>query len=196
MPVTYTNRKGRTYHLCQGTTKTGKPRYYFAREPREQPLDEIPGGYEIGESVNGIVSLVKKRPAQILPDEIAAVEAAVKRHPKSRSYRVSVRRDRIEIYELVGPDAGDLIAALGLQGLGLSGLAGRIQADQEQYGQFTPVMRFILADPETRSFRAQRWCYRGSIDDWINLMNVSGSLDQLARRLIPTLGTDDFFELF
>jgi hypothetical protein len=41
--VTYTNRKGRTYYLCQGTTKTGKPRYYFAREPKDELLDEIRG---------------------------------------------------------------------------------------------------------------------------------------------------------
>jgi hypothetical protein len=34
MPVTYTSRKGLTYTLCQGTTKTGKPHYYFARDRR------------------------------------------------------------------------------------------------------------------------------------------------------------------
>ena len=47
MSITYTNRKGRTYYLCQGVTKTGKPRYYFAREPRDTVLEELPGGYEI-----------------------------------------------------------------------------------------------------------------------------------------------------
>jgi hypothetical protein len=35
MPFTYTNRRGDTYYLCQSTTKTGKPRYVFAREQRE-----------------------------------------------------------------------------------------------------------------------------------------------------------------
>lgn len=59
MPVTYTNRKGLTYYLCRGTTKTGKPRYYFAREVKDEPLEEIPAGYKIKESVNRIVSLVK-----------------------------------------------------------------------------------------------------------------------------------------
>jgi|GEM_PF-3959171 len=34
MPISYTNRKGSTLYLCQGTTKTGKVRYYFAREPK------------------------------------------------------------------------------------------------------------------------------------------------------------------
>jgi len=67
----------------------------------------------------------------------------------------------------------------------------------ERGAQFTPILRFTLrvADAETRSFGVQRWCYRGSIDDWIDV-GASGSLDQLARQLIPTLGTDKFFELY
>ena len=47
MPITHTNRKGITYILCQGQTKTGKPRYTFAREPQGAPPDELPAGYEI-----------------------------------------------------------------------------------------------------------------------------------------------------
>jgi hypothetical protein len=35
----------------------------------------------------------------------AEVEAAVRRHPKARRYRVGVKRDRIVVYEIVGPDA-------------------------------------------------------------------------------------------
>ena len=87
MQVTYTNRKGKTYYLCQGLTKKGNPRYYFAREPKDEPVDEIPEGYEIRESVNGVVSLAKERPVQILPEERAAVEAAIGQHPKARNYR-------------------------------------------------------------------------------------------------------------
>jgi hypothetical protein len=74
MPITYTNRKGVTYHLCRGVTKTGKPRYYFAREPKGEALDEIPPGFKISESVNGVVSLMQDRPSPILPAEVAAVQ--------------------------------------------------------------------------------------------------------------------------
>jgi hypothetical protein len=80
MPITYTNRKGFTFSLCKGITKSGKPRYYFAREPKGEPVEQIPEGFTISESVNGIVSLIKIRPMQILPTEVAAVEAALQRH--------------------------------------------------------------------------------------------------------------------
>lgn len=39
MPVIYINRKGWTYYLCQTVTKTGKPRYYFAREQKGEPIE-------------------------------------------------------------------------------------------------------------------------------------------------------------
>ncbi len=195
MPITYTNRKGTTYYLCRGITKTGKPRYYFARKPKGEPVERIPEGWKISESVNGIVSLVRDRPAQILPEEVAAVEAAVRWHPKSRNYRVSVKHDRIEVYELVGPDAESLISALAQQGLGTPGLADRIRAEIERYGQFTPVLRFILADAEQRTFRAERWCYLGSIDDWIDV-GPTGPVNRLTRQIVPRLGTDAFFELY
>ena len=33
MSISHTNRKGVTFYLGRGVTKTGKPRYLFAREP-------------------------------------------------------------------------------------------------------------------------------------------------------------------
>ena len=112
MTVTYTNWRGVTYYLCRGVTKTGKPRYYFAREPKGEPVAQIPEGWKISESVNGVVSLAKDRPAQIRPEEAAAVELAVRRHAKSHNYRVAVKRNRIEIYERVGPDLDEFITEL------------------------------------------------------------------------------------
>jgi hypothetical protein len=194
MPITYTSRKGLTYTLCQGTTKTGKPRYYFAREPKDQVLEQIPAGYTISESVNGIVSLVKDRPPQLHASEIATIEAQLHKHPKSRNYRLGVKSDRMEIYELVGPDPQTLLAALRRESVLPPDMAERLQAEHDRYGQFTPVLRIILADPERRTFRAERMCWLGSIDDWIDV-EPHGPIEKVARALIPKLGTDAFFEL-
>ena len=194
MPVTYTNRKGLTDTLCQGTTKTGKPRYYFAREPKDQVLEQIPAGYTISESVNGIVSLIKDRPSQLQANEIAAVEVQLHKHPKNRNYRLSVKSDQMEIYELGGPDPQTLIVALRRESALSPGMAERLQAERDRYGQFTPVLRFILADSEHRTFRAEQMCWLDSIDDWIDV-EPHGLIEKVARALIPKLGTDAFFEL-
>jgi len=194
MPVTYTNWRGVTYYLCRGVTKTGKPRYYFAREPKGDSVEQIPEGWKISESVNGAVSLVKDRPAQIRPGEVAAVEAAVQRHPKSYNYRVAVRDNRIEIYERVGPDLDEFITELSKVGLLVPGRADWLRELLEDRARFTPVLRFILVDAEQRTFCTERWCYLGSIDDWIDV-GPMGPVDRLARQWIPKLGTDALFEV-
>jgi hypothetical protein len=195
LPVKYTNRKGFTYFLNKGVTKTGKPRYYFAREQKGEPVDEIPTGYDIEENVNAIVSLVKARPQLIRSEESASVEAALKKHPKAKNYRVAIKNYQIVIYEGLGGGMDSLRIILGQAGLNVERVEERLQEELDRYTQFTPVMRFILDDQETREFHVERWCYRGSIDDWI-YAGHSGKINSLAKKLIPTLDTDEFYELY
>jgi hypothetical protein len=195
MPVTYTNRKGTTYTLCQGVTKTGKPRYSFVRDPEgRRVVEKIPKGWEISESVNGVVSLVRRRVQKLLPGEVAAVEQAVRRHPKARNYRVNAKPDRIEVYERVGPDLDGLVSGLKELGILVEGRETKLQKVLNDGAQFAPVLRFILEDEDKRIYRAERWCYSGGIDGW--LFVDTGPVEQMARRMIPTLGTDEFFQLF
>ncbi len=197
MPVSYTNRKGLTYTLYRGQTKTGKPRYYFGRAGQSQGelVTELPPGFTISESVNGVVSLVKDRPSLIQPEEVVAIEAAVRQHPEARRYRVAVKGNRIEIYEQVGPDYNALVSELHIPGLSRPGLAEQLRALEERHARYEPVLRFILLDPARRRFGVERMCYLGSIDDWLEL-GQTGPVAELARALIPTLGTDQFFELW
>lgn len=84
MPISHTNRKGQTFFLRQGITSTGKPRYYFSKTSGPGILEQIPAGYHIEESVNGIVSLVKDREQFIRPEEIQVIQKALNRHPKGK----------------------------------------------------------------------------------------------------------------
>lgn len=196
MPVSYTNRKGQTYTLYRGRTKTGKPRYYFARAGQEQgePVTAVPPGFTISESVNGAVSLVKDRPSLIQPEEVKAVEVAVQQHPEAHRYRIAVKHNRIEIYENIGPDFNALLGKLQAFGLSSSDEA-RLLAEEERFARYAPVLRFILLDPTARIFGAERMCYLGDIDDWLTL-GQTGPIAALARVLIPTLGTEQFYDLW
>jgi hypothetical protein len=198
MPVSYTNRKGMTYTLYRGLTRSGKPRYYFGRPGQGQgePVSELPPGYTISESVNGVVSLVKDRPSLIQPEEVAAVEAAVQQHPEAHRYRVAVKSNRIEVYEQVGPDYNAVASELHIPGLTSTGLAEELRALEERHAQYTPVLRFTLLDPKQRLFSVERMCYLGSIDGWLELHGQMGPVADLAHALIPTLGTEQFYELW
>ena len=157
-------------------------------------LSEIPQGYEIRESVNGVVSLIKMRRREISDSEIGAVMAAVRMHPKASRYRVDTKSSDITIYERIGPDRLELAAELGIETLSKNTLR-RIEERESRSGQFSPMMRFILTDKERHLFTAQRMCFLSGMDDWISI-HYDKPIAKLARQLVPVLGTDQFFELF
>ncbi len=58
-----------------------------------------------------------------------------------------------------------------------------------------PVMRFVLQDEVRRVFSPERYCFRGSVDDWICI----GEPDQLGRltsRFLKHLGIDSLYDLY
>ena len=174
-------------------TKTGKTRYYFARQPKSEPVEQIPVGYIIRESVNGVVSLAKSEPELIESREIGVVEQAVRRHPQARNYRVNVKRNVIEVYERVGPDSDELIRVLDKIGSG-SRMHEQIKGDIEQHSRFAPVLRFILVDAQDRRFAVERMGYSGR-GGWLDVY-ASGKIEPLALKWIPKLGTTALFEAF
>jgi hypothetical protein len=66
---------------------------------------------------------------------------------------------------------------------------------EKRHARYAPVLRFVLLDAKQRRFSAQRMCYQESIDGWLELGHT-GPVAQLARVLIPTLGTEQFYELW
>jgi hypothetical protein len=66
--------------------------------------------------------------------------------------------------------------------------------DQNAY--FTAVLRFVLMDEKKRLFEAERYCFRGSREDWMPLSGGGPApLKDLVDQYVPHLGEDSFFEL-
>lgn len=196
MLVTYTNRKNVTYTLYRITTKTGKSRYCFAKESIEgTPCVTVPHGYEISESPNGVVSLVKSRPQLIRKSEVAIVQKLIDKNLSSSKYRIFVRHNRIDIYERLGPSSDEMIDLFRREDFGSTASYQEFRDTYDSRGQFAPILRFFLHDKETRMYRAERMCYLGSIEDWIDV-GPTDRLEVLAEDMIPRLGTDSFFELY
>ncbi len=197
MLISHTNRKGQTFFLCQGVTKTGKQRYFFSKTAAQNALEEIPTGYHIEESVNGVVSLVKDRKQSILPEEIQLVEAALNRHPKGNNYRVSAKGKQIAIYERIGPDAetiadifGDILPVYSRQKL-----LEDTRATLDKNAQYSQMLHFNLIDTSARTFCAERITYVVSLPEWIRIGGC-GSLEELVDKIIPVLDTDKYYQLY
>lgn len=197
MAITYTNRKRETYTLFRSETKTGKYRYYFAKtSTMGEPCEEIPEGFEIRESPNGIVSLARKRPGLFHQAEIDMIRAEVEKHPQAEQYQVYVKPDRMIIYERVGPDAGDIAGIFERYGMPVSQDKEReLQHILDASVRFEGVLRFVHSGESDPTFVVERWGCLGGIDDWI-LVDSGNALEKLAHKTIPLLGTDAFYDLF
>ena len=71
----------------------------------------------------------------------------------------------------------------------------RIRANQERYGQYPPMIQFILDDKKNRTFQAERVGYGGAADGWLPIRFYE-PLPKLVKELIPLLRTDSFYELY
>lgn len=67
MAFSFTNSKGKTYflHRRETTLKNGRTQtiYFFGKEIKDGALDEVPEGYVVSESKNGLPVLKKAQPA-------------------------------------------------------------------------------------------------------------------------------------
>jgi hypothetical protein len=195
MGVTHVNRKGDTYHLLAGKTKTGKPKYYVSRKPGENAVqvEAVPEGYEIYESpADGAVHVRKIRPTKLTDLERVQVENGVRDATGKRCAVVEIDGDSFVVY---WPDRNPAAAIFGK----MLGFADPTRAELPGYlGLFTrysPLLRFKLTDAVKRTFIAQRWCFRGSMEGWIHVSGA-GSLEKLVAQCARHLGEESFFELF
>jgi len=190
MAITHTNRKGKTYYLHQGTTKSGKPNYFFALRAEGDLVDSFPPGYEIYENPNSQVFLRRKRPQIITDEEVATVKAGMQQYCRLEKFIVDVKKNAITIYtpdqetDLMADTLGDLF---GLE-------KSMVRSVMEGYLSFSPMMQFVLVDKSRRLFDAQRYCFRGSIDDWITI-EYRDDLSNLVKTYVEHLGEESFYDL-
>jgi len=190
MTVTYTNRKGKPYYLHQGKTKLGNPKYFFALRDEGDLVQDLPVGYEVYENPNGQVFLRKTRPRIITDEEVAIVETGMKQYCRLKYYIIDVRKDAIVI-NTADQDVDSLSNTL-------SSLAGgrqrKVDAALKRVLSYSPMLQFVLIDEVKRVFETQRYCFLGSIDDWI-VIGSTDTLPKLVKTYVRHLGEESFYDL-
>jgi hypothetical protein len=189
MGFTYTTRRGTTYYLHTGPKRGGGMQHYVSTDPAGQLADAVPEGFEIYETANGQVYVRRKKPALIQPAELAMVQKELqKRQTSQKCYLAEISGDQIIIHE--GDTQIDVFREINMR-FSMRGL--------EDYAvrnaHYTPMMRFGLQDQNRRLFLPERYCFRGSVEDWISI----GAPDQLATliaKFLKHLGQDSFYELY
>jgi hypothetical protein len=189
MAFTYTSRRGKTYYLRTGPKRGGGIQHYVSTDPKGPVADAIPEDFEVYETPNGQVYLRKKKPVRIQPAELALIEKELQRRPKSQHcYLAEVSDDKIVIHQ--GETHIGFIREINVR-LPASGL----EEWAARNAHYMPVMRFVLLDKAERIFGPERYCFRGSVEDWIPI-GQPDQLKKLTARFLKHLGNDSIYELF
>jgi hypothetical protein len=191
VPITYTNTKGKTYYLHQGTTKTGKPKYHFSMQSEGTLTASIPAGFEIYETPNAQVFLRRIPPKIITDEERQVVEDGMRKYAEVQDYKIDVKGNAIEIHMAHQDSETFREMFTGYRpDLDQTQIAARVT----QAVHYFPMMQFLLEDDTRRTFTAQRYCFIGSVDDWIDI--GYGPLTKLVKRYVKHLGQESYFDLF
>jgi hypothetical protein len=190
MSIQHTARTGKAYYLHVGKGKSGKPNYFFSMEPEGALVDTMPDGFEVYENVGGQVYCRRKTPQLITDAELAMVKDALKRHAEEWRYKAEVKKTAIIIHE-----ASDNTA--GLESIAMPWITkAAIKESVIQNATYMAVMRFVLCDEEQRLFLAERFCFRGSVEDWIDIGGCPQKLPVVLKKFIKHLGKESIYELY
>lgn len=179
MPVSYENFRGEIYYLHSRKTKRGNTTFHFSKQSKGvvDPV-EIPKGFEIYEEPNGNVYLRKKTKPYLHAKEIEMIQSGIKKHSEIEDFKLDIKKDIVYIYTVDHSIADESFP----KQLG------------QKYKQYDTPLRFLLIDQEERRFEVQRFCYLGSVDDWIYL-DESTKLKELVQEYTQHLGKESFYEL-
>lgn len=186
--IEHISRSVKVYYLHGKPGKGGKPNLFFSTDASGPLVDVVPNGFEIYENIAGQVFLRRIQKKLIADEELQLVQAALAAHAENWRYRTEVKKNIITVHETDSHDGWS------------DALAPWIDAAKEkqfrlQHAYYMAVLRFALTEPAQRRFTAERYCFRGSVDDWISL-GPPATLPALINKYVKHLGTESFYDLF
>ncbi|BAY81551.1 hypothetical protein NIES267_10280 [Calothrix parasitica NIES-267] len=69
-----------------------------------------------------------------------------------------------------------------------------VQSQLARSISYSPMLRFVLNDEQKRIFMTERFCFLGSIDDWIEI-GEPDILKKLVEKYVKHLEKESFYEL-
>jgi len=191
-PITYTNAKEKTYYLHQGTTKTGKPKYYFSTQPEGTLAEAIPAGFEMYENPNAQVFLRRIPPRVITDEERQVVEDGMRTYAEVEDYKTDVKGNASVVY--TADQDIETLAWVFKDIYPDPTTNPQLMTVLRKEIHYSPMLQFLLEDEQRRRFTAQRYCFRGAVDDWIDI--GYGPLTSLVKRYVKHLGKESYFDLY
>jgi len=186
--------KGKTYYLKSRKTKKGNTTYYMTSKLDEACLNEVPKEYEVFEKYDlGVFYIRRKKPSKFSKKDIAIIENELKKCSSVDAYQLDVYGEEIKIYIAENANGLDLMMK---KYFNASLDKNKVLAARNALLRYEERLKINFQDNnDFKGFEVMRYCYRGSIDDWI-VIDAGEDLKELAEKNIFHLGKESYFDLY
>jgi hypothetical protein len=190
MTLAFKSSQGKAYFIKAKLTKKGNRSYFLTTKKDDACLNEMPQGYEVFEKYDsGMMFIRKSKKSNFEPEALAIIERELTQNDSISDYKLDVNGNEVTVYILAsgrpGGTAQNRFAEPDRDSFFNQGFRGRYEA----------AMRIKLhLSKSEREVEFMRYCYRGSVDDWIT---VGGGNDfkALAKEFLYHLGKDSYYDL-
>ena len=187
MSVIHISRSGKTYRLHVSKSPKGNDKFFFSTKPGGVLAKKIPDGFEVYETVDSLVFLRRKTAIVIQEDEFAMIQSSLDGIRGKSRFKAEIKKNMIVIHQADESFGWSEMLPPWID-------AAKAEALKAQFASYQPVIRFVLDQKEKRLFRPERFCFRGSVDDWI-VLGLPASLKKLSAEFLKHLGKDSFYDL-
>jgi hypothetical protein len=134
---------------------------------------------------------LRRIPPKIITDaERQVVEDGMRKYASVQDYKIDVKGNAMVVYT-ADQDIDALVHLF--QDVGSMRDEAQIRRAIRREITYSPMLQFVLSDEQHRAFVAQRYCFRGAVDDWIDL--GQGPLATLVEKYVKHLGKESYFDL-
>ena len=191
MPIEFKNIRQQAYYIKSKKTKKGNTTYFMTRKKDEKCLDKIPQGYEVFERYDtGMMYIRKMKKSNFQIHEIKIIENELEANQSIIGYKLDINGDQIKIY-VAEKEENERIA----QTFDDSFLLQKIRFS-EKFKRFDEkIIINIKVSKQGKEFEIMRFCYLGSVDDWI-VIDTGNNLELLTKKYLIHLGKESYYELF
>ncbi|MEM1123122.1 MAG: hypothetical protein AAGJ18_21950 [Bacteroidota bacterium] len=195
MAKAFKNSKEQAFYIKSKKTKKGNTTYYMTKKLDNECLDEEPVGFEVFERPDSRTLFIRRRkPNKFGLKGLNYIKKELEKNKAISDFKVDVNGDIVKIYTTDLESGADNVFGGGLRDL----LFNNAQVDifRKAFQRYEERMRIkIVERKDEKEYLVYRYCYRGSVDDWI-VIDAGEDLGQLAKDNLKLIGTEAYFERY
>jgi len=185
---TFKSRMGKAYYVKSRKTKKGNKTYFLTTKKDDSCLDILPKEYEVYENYSAqMLYIRKKKERGFSSKDIAIIQAELSKNDAIDGFELNINGNEITIYDLEDKtkQKPSLLAMIPKD---------RREIAKAYFMQYSENMRIKkITKKKEVEYHIMRFCYRGSIDDWI-VIDAGDDLAALAKANLKLIGTEEFFD--